>query len=280
MKLKDVTAEKWEFIIDHPEKQAQGIHLWYKGIPFPLRMYYDRLNDPNHNVRVLEALGTVKKFLFSLTHLSKVVIPTTLNIKKWEVFLNRIYWLCWWQLSPYLLKDDEWSVPVWEMGKIIKNFLLALGLQEDIAIGFSKIGMCVLEFDLAYRYRIQDLIGAVSPAWWYDTPLRSIRIMQEVYKERESLAGASEKLNKLFTFRYLFLLPKLRKAWIKAMDGIELGKIKFDDNDRFHFAFWKGYDYEGKDFEHRFKPYEEAYKKAPFVKRQDPQLTAEFITGN
>lgn len=277
MKLSEVTSQTWEFIIDRPEKQKQGVYLYYKGVPYPRRLYYDRLNDIYHDVRALEALGVVKKYLFSLTYLSKLVILRTLNIKKYEAFLSKLEEMCRWPIAQYLLKDDEWSVPVWELGKFIKAFLVNLGLSEELAWKWARIAMCVLEFDCAYRYRVQDLFGVIQ---WLDR--KTLGYIYEIYKQREGMYGASEKIDKIIKLLQVVLwIPKFSKALKKAHEGIDFNKIRFDINDIYHTSYWRGYDFGGKDFETRYKFFLETHKGnfPPYNKRKDPQETANFLLG-
>ncbi len=275
MNLQNVTAEKWNLIRDRVEKQTQGYFIYYKGIDLPEKGYCDFKKDINHNLRALEALGTVKKFLFSLSFLSKIVIPRTLSIRKYDAYLFRLYQLCEWQLFDYFVKDDEWSSPVWEIGKLVKNFLKELGFSEAVCIGYSKVIMCMLEYDTAYRYRVQDLLSSVD---YLDRD--TLRYIINLYAVREENSGAAEKINKITKLIYWALwIPKLKKALKNAHKEVKWENIKIDENDRCHFCWWRGYNFEGKTFEERYKPYKEMYKKAPYVKRIDPQITLDFLTG-
>jgi hypothetical protein len=286
MKLNNITAEPWQFIIDHAEKQPQGVHLYYKGVPYPRKVYWSSLDDPNFCLRTLNALGIVKKYLFALTFLKSVVIPRKFNIKSYEPFLHYLSEQIRWTLEEFYIKDDEFSVPVWEMGKFFRVFLENLGLSNVLSQFFAKVGMMFLEFDNAYRYRPQDMAGETTKEL-LQNPRKELPRLEKIYLIRELEHqddmdfGARGKITKLITLiRIALLLPKVKKAWISALNAIDLEKIRFDENDRFHLSFWRGYNYEGKTFEERFGPYEEIYKTIPFKKREDYQATANFMTGN
>ena len=274
MRLGSVTAETWNLIRDRVEKQPQGYFVYYKGIDLPQRAYFDVKKDVNHNLRALEALGTVKKFLFSLSFLSGLVIPRTLNVRKYDAFLVKLYQLCEWQLFDYFVKDDEWSLPVWEIGKFIRNFLKELGFSEVVYTGYSKVIMCLLEFDTAYRYRVQDLLSSVD---YLDKD--TLRYIIKLYAVREENLGAAEKINKITKLIYWALwIPKLKKALKNAHKEVNWENVRIDEKDRRDFCWWRGYNFEGKTFEERYTPYTEMYKKAPYVKRQNPQVTLDFMT--
>lgn len=276
MKLKDLTANSWDFIISHPEKKEQGVWLWYKGVPYPRRVYYDRLNDPNYGLRALEKLGLVKKFILSLFHFPGIPF---LSKKAWNKFLLRIAEMSRHQLSEFILQDDEWSVPVWELGKLIRIFLEEIGFKDSAFI-LSQIVMCGLEFDNAWRYRAQDIIGEYNIN---EKPRKELKRLFNILKKRDLIGvgkqwNVYERVDKVLQpLLWILLVPKINKAFKKAIESVDLKKIQFDDNDRFHFAFWRGYDYEGKTFEQRFEPYAEMYKNAPFRKKEDPYELTKFL---
>src|SRR5690349_1946410 len=145
MKLSELTADKWQFIIDRTEKLPQGYHVWYKGVPYPRRVYYSHERDVNFFLRTLNALGEVKKYLFSLTHLKNIVLPYRLSIKSYQPFLFHIHELFAWTLAEFYIKDEEFSIPVWEIGKFIRNVFDQLGLDTYLAKGFARIAMMILE---------------------------------------------------------------------------------------------------------------------------------------
>lgn len=271
------TSEQWEFIIDRPEKQRQGVWLYYKGVSYPRRVYWSNINDPNYTLRALNALGTVKKYIFSLSYILDFALPRTLNVKKYETFLRRIGAMCTWTLDEFLIKDEEWSEPVWEIGKFVRQFLEALGLSKDVALEYSKIVMCILEFDNAYRYRIQDLLGLV-----HRLNRRTLKYVLTEYKKREGLPGAAQKIDKIGALLgWLLWIPKISKALEKAHKGVDFNKIGLDINDRYHTSFWRGYDYGGKNFDERYQFFLDTHKGdfPPFKKRINPEDTAKFMLG-
>jgi hypothetical protein len=276
MHLGDLTCEKWVFIIDHSVKQKQGIWLYYCGVPYPRRVYFSKLNDPNYFLRALNALGIAKKTLMALLRAKDVVIPRTLNFKKYEGFLRNINELCNWILGEYYIKDDEWSESVWEIGKLVKNFLKELGFIEEACIGFSKIIMCFLEFDCAYRYRVQDLLGEIT-----HLDRSTLKYILNIYVERETM-GVKEKILKAGKLLGLILwLPKFSKALERAQVGIDFNKFKLDINDRYHTSFWRGYDYGGKNFDERYQFFLDTHKGnfPPYQKRERPEVLTNFLIG-
>lgn len=287
MSLKNTTSELWEMVIDYAQVQPQGVLLYYKGIPFPRRVYYDKRNDPNYFLRVLYALGTIKKTFYSLFYLKSAVIPYRFTIKGYEPFLTKLWEISKWNLDGFYIKDEEFSVPVWELGKFIQRFLWELGLGMDLSASYARLAMMILEFDNAYRYRVQDLFGAVHQGWFVFNPKVWFKKALEAYLQREILHqdnpewGARGKIARsLKLMSWAMYLPKVRKAWQKAAENIIYENILFDQNDRCHFSFWHGYDFEGKTFEERYAPYKKMFEAAPYRKRDDPKIYNNFLTGN
>lgn len=286
MKLDSLTSEHWVFIIDRPEKLKQGIHLWYKGVPYPRRVFHSRLKDPNFFLRTLNALGTVKKNISIIGDLAKLVVPYRFGFKKYEPFLKDFLFSQIWVLDEFLIKDDEYSVPVWEIGKLVKRFLLNLGFSDEVCQNATTIVMMILEFDNAYRYRFQDLFGETNKEKLQNL-IKEIERIFKIYLDRELQYkdlkdwGARGKFYKVYMLRYMFYIPKFKKAFLKALEDVDLDKIKFDINDRFHFSFWRGYDYEGKNFDERYQFFLDTFKGdfPPFIKRESPQKIVDFMTG-
>ena len=203
--------------------------LYYRGVPYPRRVYFDRAKDPTFFLRTLNALGIVKKFLFSLTYLKGVVIPIRLDIRKYEPFLAHLYEQLKWILEDYYIKDKEFSVPVWEIGKFVRGFLEGLGLNEELSRNYARIVMMILEFDNAYRYRAQDILGEIEKL---NNPRKEIKRLFKIYSKRELLErgnlewGARAKIRKILLLRHLLLLPKIKRAFKAALKEIDLKKIK------------------------------------------------------
>lgn len=283
MRLDKISSENWQFIRERTEKLSQGVLVWYKGVPFPRREYFNNLNDINFSLRCLNALGEVKKYLFALTHLKGVVAPITLNIKKYETFLYNLGVQFEWTLGEFFIKDNEYSVPVWEIGKFVENFLVNLGLTR-VAKQYARLVMMILEFDNAYRYRVQDMFSAVDVRLWgkseWINKALEIYLQREILRPHEEEFGARGKIIKLRLLKYILWIPKVNKAWRKAAESIDYEKVFFDKNDRFHISYWKGYNFEGKTFEQRFSVVEKIFKTIPFQKREDPKKLANFMLGN
>ena len=285
MKLENITSENWQFIIDWVEKLPQGVNLWYKGCPYPRRVYYNLDWQPNHPSRILNALGNVKKCIFLLASFDKLAFPRTLSVKKYEAFLWKFSMLADWNLSEFYITDKDYSVPVWEIGQYIKHFLVNLGFSQEIAVKVAQMAMMILEFDNAYRYRLQDLCGTIMKKELLNSPISTLKKIMRINSTRETYwtdvdgVSAKSKIHKLKILAYLLYIPKVRKAFKKAIQAIDLEKIKFNDNDRFHLSFWKGYEFEGKTFDQRYTPYQELYKIIPFQKKDNQQVINNFLLG-
>jgi len=287
MKLSEVTADVFEFIIDRAEPQKQGIYVYYKGVPYPRRVYYNPNNDPNFFLRVLSALGTVKKTFFALTYLPSVVLPYRFSFKKYEGFLIKLLAVADWNLNEFYLKDNEYSQPVWEIGKFICHFLNNLGLSAKTSKGYAKVGMMILEFDNAYRFRLQDILGETTKELLQNprvelNRLLKIYLSRELQQPNDLEFGARPKVVKAIKiFRFLLLLPKVKKVFFKALKITDLGAIALDINDRYYVSFWQGYDFFGQDFDKRYQFFLDTHKGnyPPYRKRQSDKQIAEFMTG-
>lgn len=284
MRLNELTSDNWEFIADREVKTQQGILRYFKGIPYAYRMYYSRLNNPNYLLRALDALAVVKKFILAFTYFP--VVPRTLSLKKWEEALSKILAICDHQLGQFLIKDDEWSSPVWEIGKFIKLFVEKF-FSKEIAYICSRIVMAIFEYDVAWRYRVQDVAGEVKD---FTNPRKELKRLyliwvkreQDGIKETRDTWNTYDRAKKLLTpLLWLLLIPKVKKAFKETVKQIDFNKIKMDDNDRYYVSFWHGYSFGGKNFDTRYQFFLDTHKGdfPPFRKKEDPELTAKFMLG-
>jgi len=175
---------------------------------------------------------------------------------------------------------------VWEIGKLIQNFLSNLGLDLELSKSYAQTLMMILEFDNAYRFRAQDILGEASLELLTQHPGKELNRLLEIYLTRETQQqnnpefGARPKVVKAIKlFRYLLFLPKVKKAFLLAIKTADLGKIKLDINDRYYISYWRGYDFLGQNFDKRYQFFLDTHKGnyPPFKKRNDKQVM-DFMT--
>jgi len=65
-------------------------------------------------------------------------------------------------IGAYVLKPQHLTESSRENRIFVYNFLTALGINQTTSENTAKIFSCFIEYDNAYRYRLQDLFTATS----------------------------------------------------------------------------------------------------------------------
>ena len=133
-----------------------------------------------------------------------------------------------------LLKDENWSQVVREIRRVLKgriddNFLDTLSL--------------ILQTDMAYCYRAQDIFGELDKEEFLKNPTKEIKRLMEIFTERDTGANnVRSAITKLLPFLWLLrFFPKIIKTLKEIVREIDLNEVKFDECDRYWVAINKSY---------------------------------------
>lgn len=135
--------------------------------------------------------------------------------------------------------EEYWSIPVRELRK--------LKIDKNILDGICL----VLEFDSAYRYRFQDLVGEMTTGDYKDICLLLDKIVQ---REQRALNGL-HRIKKFLPLLkiYLRLSPRLLREIKKIVGELDLNKIKLSTEDKYWVCGYEDYDFLGMSFDERTK---------------------------
>lgn len=119
-------------------------------------------------------------------------------------------------LRPALLNDENYCKPVKELRRVLKG-----KIDEHILDAISL----VIEYDGAYRYRMQDILAEKekNPVKLIDIMISRDKLLTQVPKYR-----AIQKLVKLAMF-----IPKIRKTITSILNDIDRNEIKLSKADRY-----------------------------------------------
>ncbi|MDE2016031.1 MAG: hypothetical protein KGI72_05910 [Patescibacteria group bacterium] len=149
-----------------------------------------------------------------------------------------------------------------------------LGVSEKTAKDFAEVLMMMLEYDDAYRKRLQDLLSASSKQKLLKNPAREIKrllvlLYSRTLKTPESLPVADKYRAVAALFFFLWALSaRWRRAWRKAVGQCDFPRLRFDRADIYHLLLQADYDYFGKNIDERARLWESYHKRnPPFPKR-------------
>lgn len=261
--------------VEYPEEGGVFVHYYdhpypFKGHPFP---------------EAVDAIMMPKKAIVATMHFVKRHPVFTAILLLLPQFITRRYFRSAIELfvgdcireviRPYLLSDEKkrWNRCVLEIRRAASKALLETKLpwwKKFIPI-FIDIISAIIEWDNAYRYRLEDIFGEFDKAAFIRNPSKEIDRLIKIWVQRER--GWHEYKGKLITMAaalrlLLFFVPGLRRFFCAFAEELDLEKVRLDEADRYYCLVRPDYDADGEPITVRQKKYFEVINK---YKQEHPE---------
>jgi len=244
-----------------------GIYVYYRGMPYPKKGF--PLPQASYNNDLLKRFTLAFALTFNGWELIPsilvfMLLPWKLKMKTLARALRQYAHVSDWTIRGSYLTETRYSNPARAIRKVIQAFFVNLGVPVGMVVGVAQAIATAVEYDDAYRYRIQDIFSEPTKQ---DTlaraPFREIRRMRKTYLQREKTHAAVsiKAISNLASIA--FLHPRIRKAWRKAILSIEPHEFDWlglDNADRYHVLRRGDYDFLGKSFEERVELYKDVHR--------------------
>ncbi len=218
---------------------TNGIQVWYEGCDTP------RKGFPYPEATI--AMNLCKRVLMEGLRLPKLAFLRPEKLIR--SYLN----VCFREISPHILSEEYMTPCAKEIKKFVFMFLYSLGINIDVSLDFARVFSTIFEYDDAYRFRVQDLLTETCKEELMK-PRKVIARLLKLLKEREKYDAVPGKFLLISRFLTLGLyIPKVRKAYTKALNMSRFQNFQFDETDRFWMQYRKDYDFFGKSYEERRK---------------------------
>lgn len=137
---------------------------------------------------------------------------------------------------------------------IIANFLVNIGVDEEIAENTGYNIAHIFEHDDAWRYRLQDFATIININDLHDDPAKELeRAILEVAK-RQAFGGHNPISERIVLFikplKFVMFIPKYRNAFRNIIRFIK--EMEYDEADWYWVCGRDDYNYGGKTVEERF----------------------------
>ena len=110
-------------------------------------------------------------------------------------------------------------------------------------------GLCmILEYDISYRFRVQDIVGELSKENLKLNPSKEINRLIKIALERDWSARDKVKVFARFARVMLWLFKDVRKFVIKFLTELDIEKVKLDEADRYWCMERWDYDFWGEPY--------------------------------
>jgi hypothetical protein len=159
-------------------------------------------------------------------------------------------------LRPYYLKVNRMTSLGQEIYGILISLFTELGVGKGKIEPTSRILATIIDFDTAYRYRIEDLMSETSKEQMLKRPIREIRRLLKILQDRDSRPELNSKFSAIgLALAAILLIPRFRKAFKKAMGNCTFSNLQLDAADRYHVLALDGYKFLGRSIEDRWAEY-------------------------
>lgn len=103
----------------------------------------------------------------------------------------------------------------------------------------------ILEFDNAYRFRVQDLVPELDKEELRKNPIKEVCRCIDIWIQRERVVDVKNtwELLKIFTKYYLRFDKKLLNIFVRVLLELDIEKVKLTDEDKYFAVPRKDYDF-------------------------------------
>ena len=231
--------------VEYPE--SGGIFVYCKGVKYPTKGFPTPESCQANNI--------VKRvFIGQLRYLAKnpLALLGLLTKKGREMWLDIFTSFAEIALGPYFLEDIRYARVCREIRTFAKVFMEELGISKSRSETFAKTFATMFEYDNAYLLRLQDLANETTNEKLLKTPRQELKRLLELLKQRDSRISMAERFGSaVFLFSLALLVPKINRAYKKALNSISIENIQMDEGDRYHVLRWDTYDFFGQSIEER-----------------------------
>ena len=237
-----------------------GLYAYYEGLLYPYKGHpWADAVDANNKLKrfTLALLLPYAHKAMVIPGLGFLLLPRSWQISWLENWLDH-YWRMFSSIMVedkkcYTFQEKYYNNLSRELWKFIKIFLNSLGVDAGIADRTGKIFATLIEWDDAYRLRLEDLFSETSQEKMTDNPRREFRMMMRLLKERDTEAMSSRLTLFGNLLSVILLVPKIKKAFIKALGQIKFEALQLDKFDYYHVLYRHDYKFLGRDREDRIQ---------------------------
>ncbi len=155
-------------------------------------------------------------------------------------------------ISPHIIKYDYLAPCSKEMEAVVYTFLVKLGISESPATNFAKIICTIVEYDDAYRYRIQDIMAETNKEKLMINPKKELNRLLDILVARDHSEKVKANLKNIRRLiNLVFLSRKVKKAFCATVMEMDIVSLQPDEADSYWMNFREDYDYFGVPFKER-----------------------------
>jgi len=229
-----------------------GMATVFPGHPFPRKTFvYSGITAPNNKAKRI-TLALFLPFASLRKGIKAFLNNYLLNFNR---LVDSIYADC--DQVPYLHYQyySEFGKSLWDF---IYLFLKKIGIKDEIAYRTGLQITTIIEYDDAYKVRIQDVLNESSKEALLKNPRKELLRLVGILAKRDptfsntEIDGAGTRIIKTIQMASLLLYwPPIKKAFVFALENINFEWLKFDEWDYYWCLNRGDYNPLGKPFDER-----------------------------
>lgn len=195
-----------------------SVRTYIENAPYPIRFF-----TPHESVYLTDMYKKIVSIPLKNSKILGIV----------GFYLNRKSTLEWMRYfldnSTILLKEEHWSQPVKEIRRVLKGY-------DETIIDVVSI---ILENDMAYRYRLQDIVGEINKS---NAPIKEFRRLLDIIISREK-DGCGRMWKRVSKYWWVFL--PFKKKIKEFLQNINIDEVKLSVEDSYWVKLNKSYNWGG-----------------------------------
>ena len=212
-----------------PEKGGQLVYM--EGVPYPYKGF--PFDD------AVWIINPIKRFFLSLSRASRAfwyLLPILIMMPKFilrpalrklhDIFISQFIWSSSYSVR---LKERYYCDCVREFRRACKKVS-----SEERFFHYVDLISLILEYDNAYRWRIQDIVEEIDKKAFKKRTLRELWRLADIGAERESAYICYRSKYRMIATSIAFVLKfnrDIRKLVFSIIDELDIEKFKLDEND-------------------------------------------------
>lgn len=202
-------------------------------------MYLEGHPHPHKGVASVEALHATN-------HVKRLVKE---GLRLWPLVLCRtratrsFVTLSWGVMEPHIIKYEYLCPAAQTTYRMLRTIFERLGTPEPILM--AKVLAHMVEYDQAYRFRIQDLCSETTAQKLCDAPIREIRRLLALNRQRDYAEVSAKMALVAHVLTVALLLPRVRNAFRHAVASCSFKGLQFDEADTYWARRKSDYNYFG-----------------------------------
>lgn len=249
-----------------------GMFAYYLEHPHPRKGHtYPQACEANNTVKRL-TIGAFMTFAHKtalMPALGFLVTPWKWKIRFIENTLDNYLRMSEYVVRNHLLKKKFYTKAGQELWDFVTQFLLGIGISMEIAYKVGRLVAHLFEHDDAYLLRVKDIFTEMSKGHMIINPEAEIERVLKIYLSREKI-GISERFGSVAkVLSVLLLVPKIRRSFVSAFEGVNMENLRLDDGDRYFARQRDDYDFMGEKVEERVQKFSAEYNKYALKRFKD-----------